>query len=430
MSNIDHATKVLIFNKGGHKISQYKFKLNDSDIEIVQSYCYLGIIFSASGSFNNACEALTNKALKAFYKFKQIHPNNNVPLALKLFDTLITPIATYSGAIWSVLCTGKNFDIYDINFYDKAPLEKLNIKLCKYLLGVNKFAVNHAVRGELGRFPMLINALDLCTKFKKRMSSLSDENLVKKSCLSLNEALSDETLYESEDKKLTWQSRTDHLIYLGVSEQTKYMLQNVYSCLWNDLISNQTCDNKLRTYAKFKQEFELEDYIISVPFSKRRMFTKLRISSHQLAIEKGRHIKIPDRDDIKCNFCAQVRNDCSCNKFKYNRLCAFCGVVENEYHFIMKCSVYNQTRSELFEKIRNIFTIDLTDDELCFVTLMNYANDTELADIICDYVNTCFNLRKHYFEPFEDRNNQPFEPTCTRAGRPTRPPNRLIETKE
>ena len=96
--------------------------MNDSDIEIVQSYCYLGIIFSASGSFNKACEALTNKALKAFYKFKQIHPNNNVPLALKLFDTLVTPIATYGGAIWGPLCTGKNFNVFDINFYDKYRL--------------------------------------------------------------------------------------------------------------------------------------------------------------------------------------------------------------------------------------------------------------------------------------------------------------------
>ena len=61
---------------------------------------------------------------------------------------------------------------------------------------------------------------------------------------------------------------------------------------------------------------------------------------------------------------------------------------------------------------------------------MNYANDTELADIICDYINTCFNLRKHYFEPFEDMNNQSIEPTCTRAGRLTRPRYRLIETIE
>ena len=423
-------TKVLIFNKGGYPISRYKFKLNGLGIDIVQSYCYLGIIFSASGNFNKACEALTNKALKAFYKFKQIHPNNNVLLALKLFDTLVSPIATYGGAVWGALCTGKNFDVFDLNFYDKAPLEKLNIKLCKYLLGVNKFSVNHAVRGELGRYPMLINVLDMCTKFKRRVLSLSNDNLLKKSCLDINASISDTHLYEQCAKKLSWQSRVDYLSGIGLGERTKSLLQNIYSCLWNDFMSNQTCDDKLRTYAKFKTEFELENYIISVPFARRRDFTKLRISSHQLAIEKGRHKPLPQRDDIKCNFCAHVKENCTCNRFKYNRLCHFCDVVEDENHFMLKCPIYNQTRSELFDKISQNHTFDLSIDDQCFINLMNYSNgDTELAQLICDFVNTCFQLRKHYFEPFED-NDLPNKTTCTRSGRLSRAPNRLIQSVE
>ena len=420
-------TKVLIFNRGGYPLSQYNFKLNGSDIEIVLSYCYLGIIFSASGCFKKACEALTSKALKAFYKFKQIHPNNNVPLALKLFDTLVTPIATYGGAIWGVLCTGKNFDVYDLNLYDKAPLEKLNLKLCKYLLGVNKFSVNHAVRGELGRYPMLINVLDMSVKFKKRVLILSNDNLVKKSCLDLNASFCDKNLYEQSAKKSSWLSRIDHLSRIGLCDQTKPLLQNIYSCLWNDLMSNQTCDNKLRTYAKFKKEFELENYIITVPFSKRRMFTKLRISSHQLAIEKGRHMRVPQDDNIKCNFCAHVKNSCICNRFKYNRICRFCEVVEDENHFMLQCPIYNQTRKELFDNIREIFTFNPI-DEHCFINLMNYSNgDTELALLICDYVNNCFHLRQHYFEPLED-NNLSVKTTCTRSGRQSRAPNRLIQS--
>ena len=425
-------TKVLIFNKGGLPISRYKFYLNGSNIDIVQSYCYLGIIFSASGTFSKACEALTNKALKAFYKFKQIHPNNNVPLALKLFDTLVTPIATYSGAIWGPLCTGKNFNVFDLNFYDKAPLEKLNVKLCKYLLGVNKFSVNHAVRGELGRYPMLINVLDMSTKFKKRILSLSNDSLVKKSCLDINESVQDSNLYEPSVKKLCWQARIDSLSNIGVAEQTKLLLQNIYSCLWNDLISNQTCDDKLRTYSKFKQEFELENYIVSVPFSRRRLFTKLRISSHHLAIEKGRHMPLPKRDDIKCDFCTHVKNNCTCNRFKYNRLCHFCCVVEDEKHFMLNCPVYDKERLEFFNNISNIFTFDLSaSDDSCFINIMNYFNgDIELAPLVCDFVNTCFDLRKHYFEPFEG--NEIIEifnkTTCTRSGRTSRPPSRLIQS--
>ena len=61
---------------------------------------------------------------------------------------------------------------------------------------------------------------------------------------------------------------------------------------------------------------------------------------------------------------------------------------------------------------------------------MNYASDTELADVICDYVNTCFESRKHYFEPFENQSMSRVEPKCTRSGRLPREPVRLIVTKE
>ena len=76
----------MIFNRGGHKISKYSFVLNNSPIEIVQSYCYLGITFTASGNFSHACDALYEKALRAYHKSKGLQPQNNVRQALKLFD--------------------------------------------------------------------------------------------------------------------------------------------------------------------------------------------------------------------------------------------------------------------------------------------------------------------------------------------------------
>ena len=75
-------TKVLIFNRGGKKISNYIFQLMGHNIEIVNNYCYLGIIFTKSGSFDKANDALYDKALKAFFKFKQLYPQNNVKLAI------------------------------------------------------------------------------------------------------------------------------------------------------------------------------------------------------------------------------------------------------------------------------------------------------------------------------------------------------------
>ena len=63
-----------MFNKGGHKISCYKFLLNNSPDEIVQSHCYMVIIFSAIGSFAKACDSLCSKALRGFPDYTDVSP--------------------------------------------------------------------------------------------------------------------------------------------------------------------------------------------------------------------------------------------------------------------------------------------------------------------------------------------------------------------
>ena len=48
----------------------------------------------------------------------------------------------------------KKSEIYDI--YKDWECEKLNIKFCKYILGVNKKTTNLAVLAELWKFPIYI----------------------------------------------------------------------------------------------------------------------------------------------------------------------------------------------------------------------------------------------------------------------------------
>ena len=160
------------------------------------------------------------------------------------------------------------------------------------------------------------------------------------------------------------------------------------------------------------------------------MFTRLRISAHQLAIEKGRHKPIPKKLDIVCDFCCKIKSECTCNRFKYNRLCHYCQVVEDEKHFILKCPIYKEARSNLFDELRAIVSFDLSeDDDHCFKHIMNYLNgDLELAQIVCNYVDKCFSLRNHYLEPFQITNDLPQKATCTRSGRLSKPRDRLIES--
>ena len=135
--NIDK-TKVMNFNKGGHKISRYQFKIYETVIDIVQQYCYLGIIFSSCGSFKRACNLLYDKALKAFYMLKQIQPHNNVKIAFSLFDALVLPILSYGGIVWGPLYAKKVTTANFMSSCNDSSVENLNIKMCKYLLGAYK----------------------------------------------------------------------------------------------------------------------------------------------------------------------------------------------------------------------------------------------------------------------------------------------------
>ena len=62
----------------------------------------------------------------------------------------------------------------------------------------------------------------------------------------------------------------------------------------------------------------------------RRNLTKIRVSSHKLMIEKGRHLKIPSNE----------------------RFCPFCpNIIENEEHLLMSCQKYNDLRIDVLNNI-------------------------------------------------------------------------------
>ena len=90
----------------------------------------------------------------------------------------------------------------------------------------------------------------------------------------------------------------------------------------------------LRLYRLFKHEFKCEPYLQNIKNKNlRKMFTRLRTNSHSLEIERGRYV----------------------NKNESDRLCTLCAVIENEFHFVMICSLYNYIRCDLFNELTELF---------------------------------------------------------------------------
>ena len=141
-------------------------------------------------------------------------------------------------------------------------------------------------------------------------------------------------------------------------------------------------------------------------------------------------MSIPKKPDINCDFCGLVKTECTCNRFKYNRLCHYCNLVEDENHFLLKCPIYDEIRSDLFNCLSKFVTFDLSkENDECFILLMNNLNgDPELSTLVCEFVDKSFELRKKYLEPFEVQNEHKNRATCTRSGRLSKPRERLIES--
>ena len=95
---------------------------------------------------------------------------------------------------------------------------------------------------------------------------------------------------------------------------------------------------KLRTYKLYKDEYITEEYICKyMSRQKRSLLAQFRMGVLPLEIEVGR-------------FNLKTVENRTMRKKVEDRLCNMCdrNEVEDEFHFLMKCNLYNELRNELF----------------------------------------------------------------------------------
>ena len=78
-----------------------------------------------------------------------------------IFDHTVKSVLMYGSEIWGTFNQKKvKFDeVFFLQFCNDLIIEKLDIKACKFILGLNKRSTNAAARGELGRFPLLFSII-------------------------------------------------------------------------------------------------------------------------------------------------------------------------------------------------------------------------------------------------------------------------------
>jgi len=315
--NVDK-TKICIFERKKSR-NNYTWCINNIDVEIVDSFCYLGMKFYYNGNFNQAIKTLNEQALKAYNGLLSLFTRVSLDIKTKLllFDSKVAPIIRYGSEIWGV--------------YDFKEVDKLHVKFCKYILGVRPQTSTVAVLGELGRFPLSVickeRALKYWCKIMKNSESLPSKIF--------QEQIHDVS-FNSLNLKNSWGKAVNNLLdnlgygYLwsmfdyncSYVHMLKQRIRDQYIQTWCEIVSSQS---KLYYFNKFKTVFKYEKYLDAVDHDNYRIaLTKLRLCSHQLEIETGRFNNVD----------------------RVRRLCKLCNlnVVESEFHFVLCCPLYQELR--------------------------------------------------------------------------------------
>ena len=318
-------TKVIVFSRG-RQSTNLKFTLNGSELEIVNEFNYLGILFNRTGNFNKAIKKQAEKATKAMFEVLKRGRTHNLSIEcqLELFNKMVKPILLYGSEIWGF---SKNIQC----------LEKVQLRFCKLLLKLKTSTPSYMIYGELGLFPIEIDVKLRMISYWARLLTGKETKLSYLSYKILYNLFIDENL------DFSWIKHVKHIFddtgYSYIWSQQFFQNSDLLLALirnrlheqftqeWHSLIQNSP---KAINYRLFKDNFEFENYFNILEDKDIYTLCKFRTTNHKLPIETGRWNGI-DRENRQC---------LKCNSRS----------IGDEFHYIMECHFFTENRTQLISR--------------------------------------------------------------------------------
>jgi hypothetical protein len=119
---------------------------------------------------------IKGKRLSTNYEIFFVSLNPNIRSSLHVFDHTIKPIRLYGSEIWGYFNPFKKKLIFDHSPIAEAfnlKSEKLHLKFCKFVLGVNRKTTNLATLSELGMFPLQFDVIKSMIRYWYRLENLN-----------------------------------------------------------------------------------------------------------------------------------------------------------------------------------------------------------------------------------------------------------------
>ena len=363
-------TKIMLLSRRKTK-SKIVFKVGIKEIDLCNSYKYLGTQIAENGSYKENSVMLNKKALAAMFtilKTVNKYYAGNVRILLELFDKMVVPIALYNSEIWGSILLPSNGK--QTNYLSECNLvnivEKLQNRFLKYILGVNMKSTNWVVRSELGRNPLTMRVYERIIKYFQHI--YKSKSRIVQDALTVSKDLDQKGIkswYTGYQRILKFTELDENKVIelKHNSKLIKITMTNLHEKTWQEERKKKQLLGKHQIYAEIKTKNSFEKYFDIENINIRKAISKIRISSHKFPIETGRYEK---RD-------------------KNNRICPLCcNGIGDEHNYICECEnqVIKNTRDEymkiIYKKSPQIVKLSSFDK---FKYMFICKDDTLMKDI-------------------------------------------------
>jgi hypothetical protein len=249
---------------------------NGKIIEIVESYCYLGVLFNSISRsnafiFREHIIYVTQKASKSLFLIRNVEKKVGklpIKVSLKLFDTLVKPILEYGSEIW-------------IPLKEANAIERLQLKYLKYILGVKTSTSTLAVLGETGRFKLHLSFKIRTIKYWLRLCKLTDNSLVKRAYNCANSLChTGYVTWASKVKVFLQEVNLEHLwesevcSELDVLHAYKTRLYELNIRQWKTAVDNTVANPVLYLYRLYTTNYVMSPYLNLKSYQLRKAICK------------------------------------------------------------------------------------------------------------------------------------------------------------
>ena len=288
----------------------------------------------------------------------------------------------------SEVCKTGNVTIDNCDFkIEDNLIEKLHAKFLKFVLNVNKFSSNSAVRGELGRHPLTVKTLSLCVKYWHNIvkTNGSPNVLLKSALISQNLKGASwlkgiEYILKMSGLNFVWDdpnSISSAILYNSL----KRRLTDQYIQSW---FADYTITCRQSLLKDLKKAYVFSTYLSVIKYPKvRSIFTKLRINNSVLRC--SRWDAANTETSLTCPLCSS-------------------GIRENIQHFLFQCSSSKTLRESFMAEMNNyIDNFASLPDEVKLFTILNLDSDriknkSRIDDFVCTisrYIKSVYSCRSN-----------------------------------